>query len=66
MKKVLALALVVAITATASIAGTLAYLTDRDSEANIDFSQGLDARLTSLPKIELLNEMRLIGWIREG
>ena len=30
----------------------------RDSKAHIDFSQGLDARLTSLPKIELLNEMR--------
>ena len=35
LKKILALALVVAITATASIAGTLAYLTDRDSKANV-------------------------------
>jgi len=39
MKKALALALVVAVTSAASIAGTLAYLTDRDSEVN-EFTVG--------------------------
>lgn len=52
--KILTLALLVAVTATASVAGTLAYLTDRDSKANVftigdvsirldeDFNQGAE------------------------
>ena len=52
LKKIIAWTLVVALTATLAISGTLAYLTDRDSEANVftvgdvnidlneDFNQG--------------------------
>lgn len=54
MKKIIAFLLVVSLTATIAIGGTLAYLTDRDSEANVftvgnveidleeDFEQGAE------------------------
>lgn len=53
-KKIVAWALLIALTATAAVGGTLAYLTDRDSEANVftignvsidleeDFEQGAE------------------------
>ena len=46
-KKIIAWLLVVVLTAGAAIGGTLAYLTDRDSEANV-FTVGDEAKLVCL------------------
>lgn len=60
-KKILAWFLVVALTATAAIGGTLAYLTDRDSEANvftvgnvsIDLEEDFDQGATLIPGVDI-------------
>ena len=61
LKKILAWALVVSLTAAAAIGGTLAYLTDRDSEANvftvgdvkIDLNESFDQGATLIPGVNI-------------
>ena len=61
LKKILAWALVVSLTAAAAIGGTLAYLTDRDSEANvftvgdvkIDLNESFDQGATLIPGVSI-------------
>ena len=61
MKKVIALLLVVATTVALSIGGTLAYLTDRDSEANvftvgdvkIDLNEDFNQGATLIPGVNI-------------
>lgn len=67
MKKVISLLLVMALTATAAIGGTVAYLTDRDSEANVftvgdvsidlteDFEQGAEL----IPGVDIKKEAKI-------
>ena len=60
-KKIIAWLLVVVLTAGAAIGGTLAYLTDRDSEANvftvgdvkIDLSEDFDQGATLIPDVDI-------------
>lgn len=61
MKKILVWLLVVTLTATAAIGGTLAYFTDRDSEANvftvgnveIDLEEDFDQGATLIPGVNI-------------
>ena len=61
MKKIIALLLVVVLTAAAAIGGTLAYLTDRDSEANvftvgnvdIDLNEDFNQGATLVPGVDI-------------
>ena len=61
MKKILVWLLVVTLTATAAIGGTMAYLTDRDSEANvftvgnveIDLKEDFDHGATLIPGVNI-------------
>lgn len=61
LKKILAWALVVSLTSAAAIGGTLAYLTDRDSEANvftvgdvnIDLNEDFDQGATLIPGVNI-------------
>ena len=64
LKKILAWALVVSLTAGVAIGGTLAYLTDRDSEANvftvgdvnIDLNEDFDQGATLIPGKDIVKK----------
>ena len=64
LKKILAWALVVSLTAGVAIGGTLAYLTDRDSEANvftvgdvnIDLNEDFDQGATLIPGVDIVKK----------
>lgn len=67
LKKIITVLLVMALTATAAVGGTLAYLTDRDSEANvftvgdvkIELNEEFEHASTLIPGVDIKKDVKV-------